>query len=65
MRHRLLASLGVVTVVIAVGSSAPAAGQATMPGAKAAKPVATATWTPAARTSDGQPDSRDSGISKR
>src|ERR1700680_739075 len=56
MRHRLLTSLGVFTVVIAVGSSAPAASQAPKSVAKGTKPATNITWTPASRTPDGQPD---------
>lgn len=56
MPHRLLTSLGVLTVVMAVGSSAPVAGQAPKAAAKATKAAATITWTPASRTPDGQPD---------
>jgi hypothetical protein len=56
VRHRFLASIGVVAIVIAVVSLAPApvAGQAPAPAAKKKTP-ATKTWTPP-RTPDGQPD---------
>src|SRR5215468_2639429 len=54
MNHRILASLGVMPLVLGVAISASAQAQKTTP-APAAKPATAKVWT-VGRTPDGQPD---------